>query len=81
MFLIIYLDNIPRSSSGGRVKGALVNKSIEILGLELTFSMFRPDHNFTCLDDVGVSGPRSSNDGEKFNHVLAPFNLSGALVV
>lgn len=65
------------------MKGALVNKSIEILGLELTFGMFRPDHNFTCFDDVGVSELGSSNneEGNKFNYILTPFNLSGALVV
>ncbi|CAM8884571.1 unnamed protein product [Rhodiola kirilowii] len=76
------MGNFSRSSFGGRVKGVLVNKSIEITGLELTFSMFSVDKRLTCIDDAGRSELQGSNNEEnKYNYVLAPFNLSGSLVV
>ncbi|KAL9665135.1 hypothetical protein QQ045_020546 [Rhodiola kirilowii] len=80
--LTIAKSNMMGSSFGGRVKGVLVNKSIEITGLELTFSMFSVDKCLTCIEDAGRSELQGSNNEEnKYNYVLAPFNLSGSLVV
>uniref|UniRef100_A0A7N0U003 Vacuolar protein sorting-associated protein 13 VPS13 adaptor binding domain-containing protein n=1 Tax=Kalanchoe fedtschenkoi TaxID=63787 RepID=A0A7N0U003_KALFE len=81
--LTVGRSNMMGSSSVGRLKGVLVNKSVEIIGLELTFCTFSLGQHLTCFDNAGESKRQNNNDvdGNKFNHVLAPFDLSCSLVV
>ncbi|KAJ9680062.1 hypothetical protein PVL29_019367 [Vitis rotundifolia] len=73
----------PVGSFNGKVRGGQVNKTVEILGLEIYCSTFQGTLNLIAIDDAADSklGGDARLEGNKNDYILAPFDVSMTLLV
>lgn len=70
-------------SFNGKVRGGQVNKTVEILGLEIYCSTSQGTLSLIAIDDAADSklGGDARLEGNKNDYILAPFDVSMTLLV
>uniref|UniRef100_F6I5I4 Uncharacterized protein n=1 Tax=Vitis vinifera TaxID=29760 RepID=F6I5I4_VITVI len=73
----------PVGSFNGKVRGGQVNKTVEILGLEIYCSTSQGTLSLIAIDDAADSklGGDARLEGNKNDYILAPFDVSMTLLV